>query len=348
VSHSILTTIVCSIASLLLGACAAAISSPTLAPTVLTATSTSVPTQTSVQPAATPAPTAAAPTPQQPPLTYANALPRFQYDSTAPFDLKVTSEKTQDGMTIRDVSYAAANRQFAANAGGRIAAYIVTPPGSGPFAGILFMHGLGQGWGNRQEFLDEAVSLAQQGVVSVLPGGMFPWMVTTAGTGPEDQTNIIDQVIELRRAVDLLLAQPGVDPQRIAYVGHDYGAMHGAVLAGVEKRIKAYVLMAGDSNYSNWAIKYFAYPSDEDLYRKQMAAVDPVSYLPHAAPAALYFQFGKLDSFVTKDAANQQTAAASQPQKVDWYDAGHTLNDQAKSDRLAWLEAQLGLKPAIK
>lgn len=160
-----------------------------------------------------------------PPLSYADALPRYQYDQTAPFDLKITSDKVQDGVTIHNVTYAAANPQFAISSGGRIAAYIVTPPGNGPFAGILFMHGLGAGWGNREEFLNEAVSLAHQGVVSVLPAGLFPWIVTHEGTGPGDQTNVIDQVIELRRSLDLLLMQPGVDPQHIAFVGHDYGAI---------------------------------------------------------------------------------------------------------------------------
>ena len=288
------------------------------------------------------------PTPLAWPLTYADALPLFEYNQTAPFDLKTTSDKVQDGITIHDVSYAAANPKFAVTNGGRITAYIVTPPGKGPFAGILFMHGLGSGWGNRGEFLNDAESLAHQGVVSVLPAGLFPWEVSHEGAGPGDQMNVVNQVTELRRALDLLLAQPGVDPQRIAFVGHDYGAMHGAVMAGVEKRVKAYVLMAGDSNYSNWAISYFIHPADTDTYKKLMAAVDPVSYLPHAAPASLYFQFGKTDEYVSQEAANQQFDAAVQPKKVDWYDAGHTLNDQATQDRLAWLALQLDLKPAPK
>jgi dienelactone hydrolase len=270
----------------------------------------------------------------------------YQYDQTVPFDLKVTSTKTRDGVTIQDVTYAAADPQFSSSSAGRIETYIVTPPGKGPFAGILFAHGLGQGWGNRQEFLDEAVTLAQQGVVSVLPSGLFPWTVSFTGAGLADQMSVIKQVIELRRSLDLLLAQPGVDPQRIAYVGHDYGAMHGAVLSGVEKRVKAYALIAGDSHYSHWAIQYFIAPANVDAYQKALEAVDPLSYLLHAAPANLYFQFGKNDNYIAVDTANQIFKAASQPKKIDWYDAGHTLNDQAVKDRNAWLMAQLDLNPA--
>ena len=52
---------------------------------------------------------------------------------------------------------------------------------------------------------------------------------------------------DLRRALDVLLAQPGVDPKRIAYVGHDFGAMYGAVLAGVDRRVSVWAL-AGRHN----------------------------------------------------------------------------------------------------
>ena len=343
---SSIVAIVCAIVLFLNAACAPQASpSPTAAVPQPTATLPPVPTETTMPPTPTLPPTVTpSPTPQQPVTSYASALPLFNYDPKAPFDVKITSEKTQDRITIHDITYKAANPQFATLVGGRIAAFVVTPPGSGPFAGVLFVHGLGSGWGNRGEFLNDAIALAKKGVVSVLPAGLFPWIITHEGTAQADQLNVIHQVIELRRSLDLLLAQPGVDPQRIAYVGHDYGAMHGAVLSGVEKRIQSYVLMAGDSNYSNWALQYFVHPADPDTYMQQMAAVDSVTYLPHAAPAQLYFQFGKQDGYVSQEAADAQVAAASQPNKVDWYDADHTLNDQATADRLAWLDSQLDLK----
>lgn len=98
--------------------------------------------------------------------------------------------------------------------------------------------------------------------------------------------------------------------------------MHGAVLSGIEDRIKAYVLMAGDSTYSNWSITYFKKPADEASYRSSMAVVDPVTYLPHAAPARLYFQFGGQDGFVPDDLAERSFALASEPKQLDTYDAG--------------------------
>ena len=49
----------------------------------------------------------------------------------------------------------------------------------------------------------------------------------------------------MRRGADLLLARPDVDPRRLAFVGHSYNATVGAILAGVDRRFKAFVLMAG-------------------------------------------------------------------------------------------------------
>jgi cephalosporin-C deacetylase-like acetyl esterase len=49
----------------------------------------------------------------------------------------------------------------------------------------------------------------------------------------------------MRRGVDLLVARKDIDPKRIAYVGHSYNATVGGFLSGVDKRVAAFVLMAG-------------------------------------------------------------------------------------------------------
>jgi dienelactone hydrolase len=223
--------------------------------------------------------------------------------------------------------------------------YLVRPNGEGPFAGILFMHWLGGGI-TRREFLDEAKLLAKQGVVSLLIDGTFPW-TTIPKDGESDRLQVIDQVIELRRAVDFLLTQPGVDPQRIAFVGHDYGGIYGGVLSGIETRIKAYVLMAAPGNFSNWSIDYFLPSSIEETeYRRQMTVVEPMLYIPHADPAALLFQFANNDGFVPKEEATKFFDAASDPKEIEWYDTGHRLNTAAQVDRLEWLANQLDLPAA--
>jgi hypothetical protein len=52
-------------------------------------------------------------------------------------------------------------------------------------------------------------------------------------------------VVGPRRGMDLLLARPDIDPRRIPFVGHSYGAHWGAILGAIDKRFKTMVLMAG-------------------------------------------------------------------------------------------------------
>jgi cephalosporin-C deacetylase-like acetyl esterase len=265
----------------------------------------------------------------------------FDYDRSVSFDLKEVSAKEQDGVSIRDVDYAAYTQQR-----GRIKAYLVRPAGRGPFAGVLFFHWLGRPNGNRNQFLDEAVALAKQGTVSVLIQGYFPWTVDPVD-GKTDRQRVIDETIEVRRALDLLLSQPGVDARRIAYVGHDYGAMYGSIVAGVDKRVKTYILMAPIGSFSYWSLAYWLNKTADPFkatYRQALSPVDPITYIPRARPAALLFQFASSDEHIPKAEALALSGAASKPKEVKWYDAKHDLLvEAALKDRREWLTRHLKL-----
>ncbi|HVF86332.1 MAG TPA: hypothetical protein VM866_02025 [Pyrinomonadaceae bacterium] len=265
----------------------------------------------------------------------------FAYDRSAPFDLREESSREQDGITVKDVSYAAYVPQR-----GRVKAYIIKPSGKGSFAGVVFFHWYGSPNGNRDQFVDEAVALAKQGVVSLLIQGYFPWSQPPTD-GATDRRRVIDQTIEVRRALDLLLSQPGVDRKRLAYVGHDYGAMYGAIVAAVDKRIRAYVLVAGIGSFSDWSLKYWLEKTTDDgkkAYRQTMRAVDPITHIPRAKPAKLFFQFANSDKYITRAEATALYNAAGNPKEIKWYDAEHYLNvEAARKDRVEWLRGQLRL-----
>ncbi len=264
----------------------------------------------------------------------------FAYDSSIPFDLKDESAKEQDGVTIRDINYAAYAPKH-----GRIKAYLVQPSVKGPFAGILWFHWLGEVKSDRTEFLDEAVALAKQGTASLLIQGYFPWTEEPTD-GPTDHQQIVDQTIEVRRALDLLLSQPKVDKRRIGFVGHDYGAMFGSIASGVDKRVKTYVMIAGMGSFSDWSLKYWSGPKTNgaDAYKLAVKDVDPIGYVGHTAPASLLFQFANNDKYISRETADAFFGAASKPKEVKWYDATHDLNiDAARNDRREWLTRQLRL-----
>ena len=155
----------------------------------------------------------------------------------------------------------------------------------------------------------------------------------------ERSRHSIEQVKELRRALDLLASRPGVDGSRLIYVGHDFGAMYGALVAGVEAaRLKAFVFMAGTQILQRLVPALAeAGRGRQRAGHRALAPLDPLRHLRSAGRLPMLFQFATRDKFVTKAAADALVASAAGPQDVRWYDAEHELNAEATRDRVAWL-----------
>jgi len=292
---------------------------------------TAAPTVTAIPPTATPT---AIPTPASP----------FDYNAKVPFDTKIISQSEQSGVTITQLSYAAHDPSFATNMGGRTLATLVSPMGNGPFAGIVHMYGYDIFPTGSPKYLSEAITMASHGAVTLLPVDYFPLGSLPMGT-EADRSLIIGQVIELRRAFDFLLAQPGVDPQRLGFVGQDAAGIYGGVLAGVDKRANTYVLATGWPSFAYMIRSYMESPIGQ--YLAYVQDIDPINFVPNAAPASLFFQFPKNDELgLTESLANQYYEAASQPKKIEWYDDTHNLlSDPVLKARQAWLIDQLMLAP---
>ncbi len=264
----------------------------------------------------------------------------FGYNHARPLDIQVKSAQRRDGAEIRDIT-------FASNTGEPTAAYLVLPEhpkGRGP--AVLFVH-----WyepdapdSNRTQFLKQAAELARDiNATSLLIETMWSdpkWFNTR--NRDDDYTNSVQQVKELRRALDVLVAQPTVDPKRIAYVGHDFGAMYGAVLVGTDHRPKAWALQAGTTSFSLWYLLGTKLdPAARKAVIDTLAPIDPVQYIGKAAPAPVLLQFGTKDPYVPDARAKEFANAANKPKTVKYYEAGHNLNDQAIADRQSWLKKNL-------
>ena len=77
-----------------------------------------------------------------------------------------------------------------------------------------------------------------------------------------------------------------------------------------------------------------------------LSPVDPIHYVSHAKPSALFFQFARRDRFITEQQAIEYQQAGSEPKLVKWYDTGHELNDlEALRDRAEWLRKEIGIGP---
>jgi cephalosporin-C deacetylase-like acetyl esterase len=174
-----------------------------------------------------------------------------------------------------------------------------------------------------------------------------------------DQTDLNEQqiadrvqaIVDTRRGADLLLARGDVDAQRLAYVGHSYNAATGAFLSGIDRRFKAFVLMAGalsdqvtlkSKELQDYRQKVG--PEKFDAFFAKYAWLDQGEYVSRAAPAMVFLQYASQEAFLTPERSREYAAVVSEPKRFKLYDAPHALNAEARRDRIAFLTEQLKLK----
>jgi dienelactone hydrolase len=294
---------------------------------------------------------------EPPKLSYPDLLPRFDYDSHAGLEMRETDVHKRDKVRLIELNYAGAS-------GDRVPAYLLIPPGGGPFPAIIWGHWLMKGspLANKDEFLEEAVILARSGVVSLLidaPQARNDWVEAKSDAGPleaakQQSEAAVHQVTDLRRGIDLLYGRPDVDRKRIAYVGHSWDAHVGAILAGVETRITAYVLMA--SGYADEeeafaskdprTIAHIKEVGEDNIreYFREYAWDDPVYFLGHTDRESIFLQFASGDPITKEMAQKYLDRFSAKDKKMEFYDAPHALNAAARLDRDRWLQKHLGVK----
>lgn len=271
----------------------------------------------------------------------------FAYNLNAPLNLQKTVESTSNGVEVSAISFSSPD-------GGSATGLLFDPvTRSSLRPGIVLMHGMP---GSAASTAAGAQLLAEHGAVVIAIDAPF---ARRAGSPvrftSQDRAEQIQLIKDLQRAVDVLRAKPNVDPARIAYVGYSYGGAMGALFVGIERRLKAAVLVVGDGGL----VTHFTGPEDSNgalaglscstrvAWLRAMAPIEPIRFIANAPPTALLLQSGRLDSLVPVADAQALHTAAPQPNTVLWYDAEHSLNQQASFDRLDWLHDQIGLDPRL-
>ena len=259
----------------------------------------------------------------------------FAYDARAPLSVRERLVATRrDGIRVREISYSSRRE--------RVTGFLVVPAKRGRYPAVIYLHGAG---GSRFDFLGEAARMARRGAVALTldsPHGASraqPRRPALSGLRQFVEAEI-QGVIDVRRAVDLLESRPEVDGGRLGLVGWSAGARAGAILAGVERRLRAFDLIAGGAT----PVGTYAAAAPRRLRGRVaalLARVDPLRYVRDAAPAALLFQAGRRDEVVPRRALLALVRAGSEPKRVLWYDGGHRPTAAALAAGRAWLAQQL-------
>ena len=269
-------------------------------------------------------------------------LPKMRaYQKLVSSDVRVLVIRTQDGI---ESQLLVIQTPF----GYRRVVEMFRPEGNGSCPAILYVH-----WyepesisSHRTQFEEEAKELAKGGAICISVETLWSdrdfFLKRTQG---EDPQNSVEEVVNIRRAMDLLLSQPKVDPTRFAFVGHDFGGMYGVLAGSLDQRPTHYVVMAATPRFPDW---YLYLPKLEgearEAFIRQMAEIDPIVHVPDLSPAEVFFQFATDDFHVPKERAEGFFAAAREPKAMKWYEAGHGLNEDATRDRKGWLKEKLGLQ----
>ena len=262
----------------------------------------------------------------------------FTYDSQA-LDVKRTPTSFGNGdVKVEKIS-------FTGPGDTRLTGYLATPAASETHPAVIYAHGAG---GDRQELLDEARSMAERGAVALTLDMTYSpsrreGLPTTGMEAVRANSDLeVESVKEVRRAVDLLRSLDSVDGDRIGYVGWSRGARMGALISGIEHRIKAFDLIGGGAA----PISAYLDAAPAELrpeLREILEKTDPLSHIAQAAPSALLFQLARQDEVVPEAALRELARAGSEPKEVRWYESGHLPSEELWADSREWLANELEL-----
>jgi hypothetical protein len=278
-------------------------------------------------------------------------LALFAYARGAELDLRDSLAFTDRGVDVHRVS-------FVSPKGARATGLLHVPhdslrPSKGRLPAIVMLHGAP---GDAAGMGGVAVPMARQGAIVFALDAPFARRDkdTPLSFTPRDSVDQVQLIVDLQRAVDVLIARDDVDPSKLGFVGLSYGAAMGAMFAGVERRIAAYALLVGDAglaaHFKDADLTQF--PGLPQLSKAQwcrwFAAMEPLAstrFIGRAGPARILFLWGRHDRLVPPALANELYRAAGETKEARWYDSGHGLPPVAYLDTIDWLASRIGITP---
>jgi cephalosporin-C deacetylase-like acetyl esterase len=271
---------------------------------------------------------------------YDELVKMFDYSVDTPLEKQQELLLERTGIKVFDVSYRVPTDAE------RSSAYLVLPPGKGPFPAVVYLNSSG----GRDGFLPVAILLARVGVIGLA-------IQQSTGILPISQAMKHD-IVAVKRGFDLLAERDDVDTKRIGGVGHSYGSMMLAVVAGIDHRFKCFVIEGGLLGYT-YHLRFTNHPIMKK-YMKEMPAKESQELLSSVAPfdavhyinhntTSLLFQSARFDVGVSEQDSIDFFNAAGGAKEIRWYESGHEMgNDPAAvKDRVEFLSHELAFPSPV-
>jgi uncharacterized protein len=130
----------------------------------------------------------------------------------------------------------------------------------------------------------------------------------------------VQNVIDLRRGIDLLASTDGVRPEAIGYWGVSMGGSVGVMLMATEPRVRAACLcLAGTRSRRSWP------DVDAEVAAFAVANLDPLTLAPEVRHPRVLMLNGRDDATIPKEDALRLYEALAGPKEQRWFATGHKL-----------------------
>jgi dienelactone hydrolase len=263
----------------------------------------------------------------------------FAYDRNLPFEPQILNQKETEGVTLEHIS-------FQSTAGERVFANFFAPTGgnSRELPAILLLHGGAAAGKDAPRYIALSEMLARAGFV-VLAIDMKHFGERSSGllkifTEAEKHEMLYNQpslylswviqvVKDVGRSIDYLIAEKGVNPKRIGFLGVSRGAEVGFIAVAVEKRLSPAVFLFGG---------HF-----DGLENEHSAAACPANYIGRIAPRPLLMINGEHDAdYDMETQVKPLFSLAKSPKQIIWLPGGHgSYADKDLSAIMEWLHVHL-------
>jgi uncharacterized protein len=268
-----------------------------------------------------------------PPPAWAALKAAYEYNRRT---LVVVKEKVRD-----DESRFARHITFKDPFGLEVTGLFTRPKAEGQYPCVLLLHGAG---GSKENIMNSfGPQLVAKGIASLALDAAQHGERREQGS-PNDpiryKAGWVQRVslIDYRIAIDWLKERKDIDGTHIGLIGYSMGSQMGAVLAGVDERIRAVLLCVGGDPI------FPVRRTVEATQRENIDLVAPVNFIGHISPRPLLMLNGKEDDNIIPEMTKLLYDAAKEPREIRWTDSGHSLPREFLAEGINWLAGKLGVK----
>lgn len=275
----------------------------------------------------------------------------YAYDRDFPLNAEVQEQQRGSSYVVYRVQYTSVHDK-------RVPAWWCVPTtGTPPYPCVILMHGYG---GDKNGLQVLAPLFALRGISTLAIDAEYHGNRKQPGSdilSPYVYRNrdaFIQTVVDLRRAIDFLQSRQEIDGKRIGYIGLSMGGILGGILAGVDERVQAPILVVAGGDWG-YLFANSQHPTAVQLREKHpelfknpqkindiVGPVDPVNWVARISPRPLLMINGKDDQIVPKECTERLFAAAKEPKEILWLDGGHMPQPDAVLRKVdEWLTKHL-------